>query len=74
MVTRGQLRVLHVNTKEASCSSGWRDVAVKVLSAKKGQEKRHVDSFLMEMEMLLKVGRHVNIVNLVGLVLRGKLK
>ncbi|OQV13514.1 putative Fibroblast growth factor receptor [Hypsibius exemplaris] len=47
------------------------DVAVKMLrddiaeKDKSGQQK----AFLMEMEMLLKVGRHVNIVNLIGVVL-----
>ncbi|OQV13513.1 putative Fibroblast growth factor receptor 4 [Hypsibius exemplaris] len=48
------------------------DVAVKVLKddvteKEKAEQQR---AFLMEMEMLMKVGRHVNIVNLIGIVLQ----
>ena len=41
-----------------------------MLAVKKAPAKHHVDNFLFEMEMLLKIGRHENIVNLIGVVLK----
>ncbi|XP_055352048.1 fibroblast growth factor receptor-like [Paramacrobiotus metropolitanus] len=48
-------------------------VAVKMLR-EAHPDHRSIAGFLTEMSILMKVGRHVNIVNLEGVVLRGRLK
>ncbi|XP_055349571.1 uncharacterized protein LOC129596353 isoform X2 [Paramacrobiotus metropolitanus] len=53
-------------------SSESRSVAVKMLHKLRHDDHRHA-GFIAEMGILMKVGRHVNIVNLEGLVLKGKL-
>ena len=52
-------------------NGGDQYVAVKLLASNNNSELV-MNNFVQEMEMLMKVGRHVNIVNFIGVVLVGE--